>query len=107
MNFILPRSRCLAKNYCSKECFAADEAVHAVCCKNVQDVDKRKVKIGGKAKAEMVNQNLKKFQIEIQRDIQSEVKCEKTRRLVTDALSKIKGLKVKDDKKEKKMPEVD
>ena len=55
----------------------------------------------------MVNQNLKKFQIEIQRDIQSEVKCEKTRRLVTDALSKIKGLKVKDDKKEKKMPEVD
>ena len=101
------RSRCLTKNYCSKECFAADEAVHAVCCKNVQDVDKRKVKIGGKAKAEMVNQNLKKFQIEIQRDIQSEVKCEKTRRLVTDALSKIKGLKVKDDKKEKKMPEVD
>ena len=65
------------------------------------------MKIGGKAKAEMVNQNLKKFQIEIQRDIQSEVKCEKTRRLVTDALSKIKGLKVKDDKKEQKSSEVD
>ena len=94
------RSLCLTKNYCSKECFAADEAVHAVCCKNVQDVNKRKVKIGGKAKAEMVNQNLEKFQIEAS----SQVECEETTRLVTEALSKIK---VKDDKKEKKMPEVD
>ena len=55
INFIFPKSRCLTKNYCSKECFAADAAVHAVCCKNKQDVDKRKVKIGEMAKAEMVN----------------------------------------------------
>ena len=61
------------------------------------------MKIGGKAKAEMVNQNFEKFQIEAP----SQVECEETKRLVTEALSKIKGLKVKDDKKEKKMPEVD
>ena len=105
-HFIFPRSRCLTKNYCSKECFAADEAVHAVCCKNVQDVDKRKVKIGGKAKAEIVNQRLDEFQIKAQQKIQ-DVKCQETKKLVTEALSKIKGLKVKNDKKEKKMPEVD
>ena len=65
------------------------------------------MKIGGKAKAEMVNQNFEKFQIEAQQNIQSHLKSEETRRLVTEALSQIKGLKVKDDKKETKMPEVD
>ena len=59
-------SRCLTKNYCSKECFAADEAVHVVCCKKKQEVDKRKVKIGGKAKAGVVNQNLQEFQVSTQ-----------------------------------------
>ena len=104
-NFIFLRSRCLTKNYCSEECFAADEAVHAVCCKNKQDVDKRKVKIGGKAKAEIVNQNLKEFQIQAQQEIRN--LSEESRNLVTEALSKIKGLKVKDDKKKEKLPEVD
>ena len=65
------------------------------------------MKIGGKAKAEMVNQNLEKFQVKAQQNIQSHLECEETRRLVTEALSQIKGLKVKDDKKETKMPEVD
>ena len=106
-NFIFLRSRCLTKNYCSKECFAADEAVHAVCCKNKQAVDKRKVKIGGKAKAEIVNQNLQKFQIQAQQKIQNDNFGEETRKLMTETLSKIKGLKVKDGKKKKKMPEVD
>ena len=104
-NFIFLRSRCLTKNYCSEECFAADEAVHAVCCKNKQDVDKRKVKIGGKAKAEIVNQNLQEFQIKAQQEIRN--LSEESRNLVTEALSKIKGLKVKDDKKKEKLPEVD
>merc|ERR1711962_1195439 len=89
------RSLCLTKNYCSKECFAADEAVHAVCCKNKQAVDKRKVKIGGKAKAEIVNQNLQKFQIQAQQKIQNDNFSEESRDLMTEALSKIKGLKVK------------
>ena len=101
------RSRCLTKNYCSKECFAADEAVHAVCCKNKQDVEKRKVKIGGKAKAEMVNKNLQHFQIEAQQQLKNENCSEETRNQMTEALSKIKGLKVKDDKKEQKSSEVD
>ena len=105
LNFIFLRSRCLTKNYCSEECFAADEAVHAVCCKNKQDVDKRKVKIGGKAKAEIVNQNLQEFQIKAQQEIRN--LSEESRNLVTEALSKIKGLKVKDDKKKEKLPEVD
>ena len=77
-----------------------------VCCKNTQDVDKRKVKIGGKAKAEIVNQRLDEFQIKAQPKIQ-DIKCQETKKLVTEALSKIKRLKVKNDKKEKKMPEVD
>ena len=72
----------------------------------MQDVDKRKVKIGGKAKAEIVNQRLDEFQIKAQSKIQ-DVKCQETKKLVTEALSKIKRLKVKNDKKEKKMPEVD
>ena len=107
MNFILLRSRCLTKNYCSKECFAADEAVHSVCCKNKQDVDKRKVKIGGKAKAGLVNRNLQAYQVIAQQKIQNANCSEETSKLMTEALSKIRGLKVKDGKKEEKMPEVD
>ena len=105
INFILPRSRCLTKNYCSEECFAADEAVHAVCCKNKQDVDKRKVKIGGKAKAGIVNQNLEKFRNDAQQHVNKY--DEEARKVVTEVLSKIKGLKVKDAQKEEKMAEVD
>ena len=101
------RSRCLTKNYCSTECFAADEAVHAVCCKNKQDVDKRKVKIGGKAKAEVVNQNLQWFQVRAQQDIQDGNCSEESRKMMTETLSKIRGLKVKDGQKKEKMPEVD
>ena len=101
------RSRCLTKNYCSKECFAADEAVHAVCCKNKQEVEKRKVKIGGKAKAEVVNQNLQEFQVKFQQKIQNANCSDETSKLMTETLSKIRGLKVKDGQKEEKMPEVD
>ena len=101
------RSRCLTKNYCSKECFTADEAVHAVCCKNKQDVDKRKVKIGGKAKAGLVNQNLEAYQVKTRQKIQNANFNEDTSKLMTEALSKIRGLKVKDGQEEEKMPEVD
>ena len=69
-------------------------------------MDKRKVKIGGKAKTEIVNQNLQEFQIQAQQEIQN--LSEESRNLVTEALSKIKGLKVKEgQQKEEKMPEVD
>ena len=107
IDFIFLRSRCLTKNYCSKECFAADEAVHAVCCKNKQDVDKRKVKIGGKAKAGLVNRNLQEYQVKTQQNIQNGNFNEETSKLMTEALSKIRGLKVKDGQKEEKSSEVD
>ena len=105
--FILLRSRCLTKNYCSPECFTADEAVHAVCCKNKQEVEKRKMKIGGKAKAEVINQNLQEFQVRAQQKMQSGNYDIESHKLVTEALSKIRGLKVKDGNKEEKMAEVD
>ena len=101
------RSRCLTKNYCSKECFTTDEAVHAVCCKNKQDVDKRKVKIGGKAKAGLVNQKVQEFQVKARQNLEKSNYSEETSKLMTEALSKIRGLKVKDGQKEEKMPEVD
>ena len=66
------------------------------------------MKIGGKAKAEIVNQNLQKFQIQAQQKIQNDNFGEETRKLMTETLSKIKGLKVKEgQQKEEKMPEVD
>ena len=53
------------------------------------------------SKAEIVNQRLDEFQIKAQPKIQN-VKCQETKKLVTEALSKVQS-----DKKEKKMPEVD
>merc|ERR1712013_320227 len=62
--------------------FAADEAVHAVCCKNKQEVDKRKVKIGGKAKARMVNQNLEAYRVKTRQEIQNANFNEETSKLM-------------------------
>ena len=45
------------------------------------------------SKAEIVNQRLDEFQNKEQQKIQ-DVKCQETKKLVTEALSKIKGLKV-------------
>ena len=55
------RSRCRTKNYCSQICRDADDAVHKVCChpdKDLQKIDQRKVKIGGKDKVEAANAEL-------------------------------------------------
>ena len=65
------------------------------------------MKIGGKAKAGIVNQNLQEFQVKAQQHIQNSNCPEDTRKLMTDALFKIRGLKVKDGQKEEKMAEVD
>ena len=65
------------------------------------------MKIGGKAKAEIVNQNLQDFQIQAEQNIKNGNFSEESRNLMTEALSKIKGLKVKDGKKKEKMPEVE
>ena len=65
------------------------------------------MKIGGKAKAEVINQNLQEFQVRAQQKMQSGNYDIESHKLVTEALSKIRGLKVKDGKKEEKMAEVD
>ena len=88
-----PRSICLTKNYCSKECSKADEAVHSVCCKNLLDVDKRKWKENGKAKVERADQGLDFFRS----------RWEKVPN-VNEVVDKMKKVKVK---KEEKVSEVD
>ena len=65
------------------------------------------MKIGGKAKAEVVNQNLEAFRVKTQQDIQDGNCSEESRKMMTETLSKIRGLKVKDGKKQDKMAEVD
>ena len=65
------------------------------------------MKIGGKAKAGLVNRNLEAYQVKTQQNIQNANFNEETSKLMTDTLSKIRGLKVKDGKKEEEMPEVD
>ena len=65
------------------------------------------MKIGGKAKAGLVNQKVQEFQAAAQQNIQNDNFNEETSKLMTEALSKIRGLKVKDGQKEEKMPEVD
>ena len=69
-------------------------------------MDKRKVKIGGKAKAGLVNRNLQEYQVKTQQNLEKLNCSEETSKLVTDTLSKIRELKVKDSQKEEKMPEV-
>ena len=49
------RSKCRTKNYCSQVCRDSDEAAHKVCCnpdKEQRRIEERKVKIGGRDKAE-------------------------------------------------------
>ena len=70
-------------------------------------MDKRKVKIGGKAKAGLVNRNLQAYQDKTQQQIQNVNCSEETSKLVTETISKIKGLKVKAGQKKEKMAEVD
>ena len=65
------------------------------------------MKIGGKAKAGLVNENLQAYQVKAQQNLEKLNCSEETSKLVTETLSKIRGLKVKDGKKQDKMAEVD
>ena len=65
------------------------------------------MKIGGKAKAGLVNQKVQEFQVKARQNLEKSNYSEETSKLMTEALSKIRGLKVKDGQKEEKMPEVD
>ena len=96
------RTYCLTKNYCGKDCLQADQAVHAVCCSNLMDVDRRKWKKGGKAKEENANKVLETFQDfsecdDIGIDVQTQAS-------LSEIVSKMKKVKVK---KEVKGSEVD
>ena len=55
------RSRCLTKNYCSQECRNADDKFHNICCGQQGEVDKRKVKVGGKEKVIKGNERVDRY----------------------------------------------
>ena len=100
----MTRSFCLTKNYCSKECFVADEAVHKVCCKNLLDVDKRKVKKGGKVKLERANQKVEDFQ---RNSLSEHLLPREYTQTLTEVVSKMKKVKVKAEKRKGNVSEVD
>ena len=59
------RSECLTKNYYGKDCLLADQAAHTVSCKiprSMDNVDQRKVKKDGRARAEKANKSLENYQ---------------------------------------------
>ena len=61
---LIARSGCLTKNYCSKDCLLSDQAAHTVCCKlprSMDNVDQRKVKKDGRARAEEANKSLENY----------------------------------------------
>ena len=96
------RTYCLTKNYCGKDCLQADQAVHAVCCSNLMDVDRRKWKKGGNAKEENANKVLETFQTS---DLDGvDVQTQGTLKTLNEVVSKMKKVKVK---KEVKGSEVD
>ena len=100
----MTRTFCLTKNYCSKECFVADEAVHKVCCKNLLDVDKRKVKKGGKVKLERANQKVEDFQ---RNSLSEHLLPREYTQTLTEVVSKMKKVKVKAEKRKGNVSEVD
>ena len=101
----MTRSFCLTKNYCSKECFAADADVHEICCKNLLDVDKRKqVKKGGKVKIERAEQKLDEYQ---RKSLSQHLLPRECTQALTEVVSKMKKVKVKAEKRREKVSEVD
>lgn len=67
------RSECLTKNYCSKDCLLSDQAAHTVSCKfprSMDNVDQRKVKKDGRARAEKANKSLENYQRRSQAELQ-------------------------------------
>ena len=99
------RSFCLTKNYCNNECFSADAAVHKVCCKNLLEVDKRKqVKKGGKAKMERADQKLDDYQ---RNSLNQHLLPREYAQTLTEVVSKMKKIRVKNEKRKEKVSEVD
>ena len=99
---MLTRSICLTKNYCSKGCSISDGAAHTVCCQDLLNVDKRKLKVGGKQKVEDADEKLEAWKAEL-----LEGEDEKFSTIFTEVVSKVKKVKLKDRKTEQGMNEVD
>ena len=96
----LPRTTCLTKNYCSKECLSADKAVHRHCCGvGVHPLasDPRKWKKGKTERGEEANRNLKLTHLNNRLNTPDD--CQAT---LSETMSKFKEVKVK-----KKLSEVD
>ena len=102
---IASRSKCLRKNYCSPECSIADKAVHAVCCKNPAEVDTRKVRNNGDSRRKESNKELEEYKRQVTKLV-VEYKPESAS-FVAEAMSKVKKMRLKEDRKKKHFPEVD
>jgi len=99
------RSICLKKNYCSPECSIADKAVHTTCCENPVEVEKRKVKNNGDSRRGNSNQQLEEYKrLVTQRAVEHGPVLE---HFVTEAMSKLKKMRLKEDRKKGHLPEVD
>ena len=95
----------MKKNYCSPECSIADKAVHTTCCENPAEVEKRKVKNNGDSRRENSNQHLEEYKrLVTQRAVEHEPVLEP---FVTEAMSKLKKMRLKEDRKKGHLPEVD
>ena len=102
---IASRSKCLRKKYCSPECSIADKAVHAVCCKNPAEVEKRKVRNNGDSRREESNKEVEEYKRQVIKLV-VEHKPE-VASVYTEAMSKFKKMRLKEDRKKKHFPEVD
>ena len=95
----------MKKNYCSPECSIADKAVHTTCCENPVEVEKRKVKNNGDSRRENSNQHLEDYKkLVTQRVVEHQPILEP---IVTEAMSKLKKMRLKGDRKKGHLPEVD
>ena len=103
------RSECLTKIYCSKDCLLSDQASHTVCCKfprSMDNVDQRKVKKDGRARAEEANKSLENFHRRGQARLQ-ELQLDQLEAQFSQVVDKVKKVKIGARKKEVKLPEVD
>ena len=103
------RSDCLTRNYCGKDCLLSDQAAHAVCCKfprSMDNVDQRKVKKDGRARAEEANKSLENFHRRGQARLQ-ELQLDQFDAQFSQVVAKVKKVKIGSRKKEVKLPEVD
>ena len=103
------RSECLTKIYCSKDCLLSDQASHTVCCKlprSMDNVDQRKVRKDGRARAEEANKSLENFHRRGQARLQ-ELQLDQLEAQFSQVVEKVKKVKIGGQKKEGKLPEVD